>query len=110
MLGAFCQASVTPYKFKVNVLQEQKKENNKITLTIAFTSINLKPRHFFVNGVLRFFRSDRADEFFLVVGLFVCMFIYLFIGRESKRTYMTDVVKGDGRSMQYERVYVLHNI
>ena len=38
------------------------------------------------------------------------LFIYLFIGRESKRTYMTDGVKKSERSMQYERVHVLHNI
>ena len=33
------------------------------------------------------------------------VFIYLFIGRESKRTYMTDGVKRNERSMQYTDIY-----
>ena len=37
-------------------------------------------------------------------------FIYLFIGRKSKRTYMTDGVKRMIDQCSFERVYVLHNI
>ena len=83
----------------------------KLNLSQAYNSrfgLRMKPTTIGIVAIQTHGESDRSTMTLPTFPL--CLFIYLFIGRESKRTYMTDVVKRDGRSMQYERVYVLHNI